>query len=246
MRGRKREIGYRVLFLSFRWCCLLTNSALFWISKQIGISLFVSEIWTRKTWFYLWNRKRRQHLAKIILEDNVLWTQCFCPTTAVSSVSFFPRKLCILNLEEASFEGKTGHFSCWQCPYCTVSAGRELWWICDRGSSHSWTAWTQATLLYGCFLITLGLTGTHCGSCLSSSGKPMELIVNVQFSEVLRLLSSVPWYVFRFLHPLKACTCLSSHSSTSWLSSWHSSHLIPPRAKWQKHNLNCSWVYSTS
>lgn len=96
----------------------------------------------------------------------------------------------ILNLEEANFEGKLRDLSCLAMSklHCICRQGTVM---CDRGSSHSWTAWTQATLFCGCFLIILCLIGTHHSSCSIFFRKTYEIHCEYAASAMLSYLSGL-------------------------------------------------------
>lgn len=145
LRGKKRAVVYRVLFLNFRIYCPLKYSAAFWISMQIGLSLLFLEFETGKHCFSC-----EIDFSKIL--PFFLRTMFHKPS--LNYFSFLPlqRLQCVSSWENyvslkfgRTFWRQIGES---QLPgnvwIVLISAGRDLWFMCDGGSS-SWTDWTQAT-----------------------------------------------------------------------------------------------------
>lgn len=143
LRWRKRAIVYRVL-LNFKKYCLLKNSAVFWISVQIGISLLFLEFERGKHCFSceIDFRKSLPFYLRITFHKLSFNYFSFLPLQYLQCI--FSWESCVPLEFGRTFWRQIGASqlsgNVW---IVLMSAGRNLWLRCDREPS-SWTDWTQA------------------------------------------------------------------------------------------------------
>lgn len=186
---------------------------------------------------------------------NHSWGPCSINSVLIIFLSYhcnvfnvFPpeKAMCILNLEEVNCGGKLGDLSCLAISesHCVCSQGTviDVW-----QKVISFLNYVNSALLSNCFLIILCLMSTHCSSCSIFMWKTYGINCKYAASGTSILLSEVPWYISQFSHPLKAL-CLSFFLPSFPLpdSPVEILSFILARANWQKHNLNCFWVYNAN
>lgn len=145
LRGRKRAIVCRVLFLNFNKYCPLKNSTVCWISLQIGISLLFLEFERGKHYFSCEIDFSKSLPFFLRTMFHKLSFNYFSLLPLQCSMYFLLRKPCVSCICRDILEANWWISAAWQCLDCTDVCRQGL--VIDVWQRVSFLNWLNSSNL---------------------------------------------------------------------------------------------------